>query len=41
VELYVQSQNTFSWHGAQLKRRDNFNFTFTHWEGGWVGPSVW
>jgi len=29
VEPYVHSPNTPSWHGAQLKHRDNFIFTFT------------
>jgi hypothetical protein len=24
MELYLSSPNTLSWHGAQLKRRDNF-----------------
>jgi hypothetical protein len=28
VELYLQFPNTPSWRGAQLKRRDNFTFTF-------------
>jgi hypothetical protein len=28
VELYVDSPNTPSWRGAQLKHRDNFTFTF-------------
>jgi len=27
VELYFNSPNTPSWHGAQLKRRDSFTFT--------------
>jgi hypothetical protein len=27
VELYLHSPNTPSWHGAQLKHRDNFTFT--------------
>jgi hypothetical protein len=27
VELYLHSPNTPSWHGAQLKQRDNFIFT--------------
>jgi uncharacterized membrane protein YqjE len=26
VELYLHSPNTPSWHGAQLKHRDNFTF---------------
>jgi hypothetical protein len=29
VELYLQSPNTPSWCGVQLKHRDNFTFTFT------------
>jgi hypothetical protein len=29
VELYVHSPNTPPWRGAQLKHRDNLNFTFT------------
>jgi hypothetical protein len=29
VELYLYSPNMPSWHGAQLKHRDNFTFTFT------------
>jgi hypothetical protein len=29
VEIYLHSPNTPSWRGAQLKQRDNFNFTFT------------
>jgi hypothetical protein len=29
VELYLHSPNTPSWHGAQLKHRKNFTFTFT------------
>jgi hypothetical protein len=28
MELYLHSLNTPSWHGAQLKHRDNFTFTF-------------
>jgi hypothetical protein len=28
VELYLHFRNTPSWHGAQLKHRDNFIFTF-------------
>jgi hypothetical protein len=28
VELYLHSPYTSSWHGAQLKHRDNFTFTF-------------
>jgi hypothetical protein len=28
VELYLHSPNMPSWHGAQLKHRDNFTFTF-------------
>jgi hypothetical protein len=28
VELYLHSPNTPSWRGAQLKRGDNFTFTF-------------
>jgi hypothetical protein len=28
VELYLNSPSTPSWRGAQLKRRDNFTFTF-------------
>jgi hypothetical protein len=28
VALYLQSPNTPSWHGAQLKHRDNFTFIF-------------
>jgi hypothetical protein len=28
VELYLHSPSTPSWRGAQLKRRDNFTFTF-------------
>jgi hypothetical protein len=28
VELYLHSPNVPSWHGAQLKHRDNFTFTF-------------
>jgi hypothetical protein len=28
VELYLHSPNTLSWRDAQLKHRDNFNFTF-------------
>jgi hypothetical protein len=28
MELYLHSPNTPSWHGAQLKFRDNFTFTF-------------
>jgi len=27
VELYFHSPNTPSWHGAQLKHRDNLTFT--------------
>jgi hypothetical protein len=27
VELYLDSPNTPSWRGAQLKHRDNFTFT--------------
>jgi hypothetical protein len=27
VELYIHSPNMPSWHGAQLKHRDNFTFT--------------
>jgi len=34
VELYLQSPNTPSWRGAQLKHRDNFTFTF-------YGSSSW
>jgi hypothetical protein len=26
MEPYLHSPNTPSWHGAQLKHRDNFNF---------------
>jgi len=29
VELYLHSPSMPSWHGAQLKHRDNFTFTFT------------
>jgi len=29
VELYLNSPNTSSWRGAQLKHRDNFTYTFT------------
>jgi len=29
VELYLNSPDTPSWRGAQLKHRDNFIFTFT------------
>jgi hypothetical protein len=29
VDLYFQSPNTPSWRGAQLKHRDNFNFTYS------------
>jgi len=28
MELYLHSPNTPSWHGAQLKPRDNFTFIF-------------
>jgi hypothetical protein len=28
VDLYLHSPNTPSWRGDQLKRRDNFTFTF-------------
>jgi hypothetical protein len=28
VELYLHSPNTPSWHGAQLKYRDRFIFTY-------------
>jgi hypothetical protein len=28
VELYLHSPSMPSWHGAQLKHRDNFTFTF-------------
>jgi hypothetical protein len=28
VELYLQSHNTPSWRGAQLKHRDSFTFTY-------------
>jgi hypothetical protein len=28
VELHLQFPNTPSWHGAQLKHKDNFTFTF-------------
>jgi hypothetical protein len=46
VELYLHSPNTPSWHGAQLKHRDNFTFTFTFTlsiapKVGWVPDSVW
>jgi hypothetical protein len=30
VELYLNSPNTPSWRGAQLKHRDNFTFTLTN-----------
>jgi hypothetical protein len=30
VELYLHSPNTPSWHGAQLKHRDIFTFTYIH-----------
>jgi hypothetical protein len=30
VELYLHSPNMLSWHGAQLKHRDNFTFTFIY-----------
>jgi hypothetical protein len=29
VALYLHSPNTPSWHGAQLKHRDNFTFTYS------------
>jgi hypothetical protein len=29
VELYLHSPNKLSWRSAQLKHKDNFNFTFT------------
>jgi hypothetical protein len=32
VELYLHSNNTPSWHGAQLKHRDNFTFYLLRWE---------
>jgi len=28
VELYLHPLNTLSWHGAQLKHRDNFNLLY-------------
>jgi hypothetical protein len=31
VEVYIHSPNTHSWHGAQLKHRDNFTFTWNAW----------
>jgi hypothetical protein len=37
VELYLHYLSTPSWRGAQLKYRDNFTFTFTHWIRSLVG----
>jgi hypothetical protein len=46
VELYIHSPNTPSWHGAQLKHRDNFTFTLLddEWSAsrsGLCAPGKW
>jgi hypothetical protein len=39
VDLYLHSSNMSSWHGAQLKHRDNFIFTMP-WCAHCVYPSI-